>query len=166
MIPLRVQTLIMSKAPAPSVVVLIPEEETRQKNSRIVPIWIGATEAAHMGMALENARCSRPMTHDLFLDALTNLDARIDHMVINDVKGPHYFAKLVLRQGGRLIEIDARPSDAISLTVRQGAPLFIDEEALEKGSFPFVFKEEVDEKEEIENFRLFLDGIAPEDFEA
>ena len=70
-------------------------------------------EATQMGIALEKARFSRPMTHDLFLDALTNLDAQIDHVVINDVQGATFFARLTLRQHDRLIDLDARPSDAL-----------------------------------------------------
>lgn len=164
-VPVYVQTLIASTAPSPSIIVLRPTEKMQNGKARIVPIWIGAVEAAHLGMALENARCSRPMTHDLLLDALTNLDARVDHALISGMKGPVFFAKLVICQAGRLIELDARPSDAISLAVRQGAPLFIDEETLEKGSFPFVFKGESSEEEEIDSFRSFLNDIAPEDFE-
>ena len=94
MIPVRIQTLIVTAAPAPSIIVLQPVEETQNGKSRVVPIWIGAAEAAQMGVALEKARFTRPMTHDLFLDALTNLDARVDHVVINDVKGPTFFARL------------------------------------------------------------------------
>ncbi len=165
MIPIYVQTLIISKAQAPSVLVLRPEEEIRDGKSRIIPIWIGAIEAAYLSMAIEGKRGGRPMTQDLFLDALTNLDARVDHVVVNDVKGPNYFAKLFLRAQGRLIELDARPSDAVALAVRQAAPMFIEQEALNKGSFPFVFKGEANMETELENFRNFLEDIAPEDFE-
>ena len=170
-IPVRVQTLIVSSAPSPSVLVLRPDEEAVDGKTRIVPIWVGSVEASHLGMALENARCARPMTHDLFLDALTNLDARVDHVVIDGMKGPAFFSKLVLRQAGRLIQLDARPSDAISLAVRQGAPLFIEEGTLEKGSFPFVFKEktgsgaESESEAELDEFRQFLNDITPDDFD-
>ena len=99
MIPVRIQTLIVTAAPAPSIIVLQPVEETQNGKSRVVPIWIGAAEAAQMGVALEKARFTRPMTHDLFLDALTNLDARVDHVVINDVKGPTFFARLAAPRG-------------------------------------------------------------------
>ena len=122
MIPVRIQTLIVTAAPAPSIIVLQPVEETQNGKSRVVPIWIGAAEAAQMGVALEKARFTRPTTHDLFLDALTNLDARVDHVVINDVKGPTFFARLALRQGGRLIELDARPSDALFAGRASGSP--------------------------------------------
>ena len=113
MIPVTVQTLIVSAAPSPSIIVLQPVEEiVQERKSRIIPIWVGVNEATQMGIALEKARFSRPMTHDLFLDALTNLDAQIDHVVINDVQGATFFARLTLRQHDRLIDLDARPSDA------------------------------------------------------
>ena len=168
--PVNVQTLIVSAAPAPSILVLQPIEEPSQPGKyRIVPIWVGMSEATQMGIALEYARFSRPMTHDLFLDALTNLDARIDHVVINDVKGSTFFARLTLRQHDRLIDLDARPSDALALAVRQKAPLYIEESVLERASFPYVLNRKggdlIDERE-LTEFRTFLEKIAPDDFEA
>ena len=164
MVPISVQTLIFAATPAPSVLVLRPEEDAKEGVARIIPIWIGTSEAAALSLALENKRSARPQTHDLFLDALTNLDARVDHMLINEVKGPSYFAKLFLCQAGRQIELDARPSDAVALSLRQGSPMFIDEEALKRGSFPFVFKKQCSQEEEIAQFHSFLSEIAPEDF--
>lgn len=165
MVPVKVQTLIVSSAPSPSIIVLQPVEETPQNNKfRIVPIWVGVNEATQMGIALEKARFSRPMTHDLFLDALTNLDARIDHVLINEVNGPTFYAKLVLRQHSRLLELDARPSDALALAIRQEAPIYMNEEVLEKASFPYVFKANPDKEAEVEEFRKFVEELAPEDF--
>ena len=166
MVPVNVQTLIVSTAPAPSIIVLQPVEDVTQEGKfRIVPIWVGMNEATQMGIALEYARFSRPMTHDLFLDALTNLDARIDHVVINDVKGAMFFARLTIKQHDRLIDLDARPSDAIALAVRQQAPIYIEEGVLERASFPYVFKNAPDEEEELADFRTFLEELAPEDFQ-
>ena len=110
-------------------------------------------------------RTPRPLTHDLMLDALTNLDARIDHAVINDVKGTTFFAKLYLKQGDRTIELDARPSDAIALAIREDAPIYIDEKTLDKGSYPYIIREDASESE-IEEFHSFLENISPEDFQA
>ncbi|MBU5405529.1 bifunctional nuclease family protein [Paraeggerthella hongkongensis] len=169
MVPVNVQTLIVSAAPTPSIIVLQPIEEAPQQGKyRIVPIWVGMNEATQMGVALERARFSRPMTHDLFLDALTNLDACVDHVVINDVKGSTFFARLALRQHDRLIDLDARPSDALALAVRQKAPIYIEEDVLERASFPYVLKNPSGgvPEHELEEFRQFLEGIAPEDFEA
>ncbi len=166
MVPVKIQTLIVSSAPSPSIIVLQPVEEASQNNKfRIVPIWIGVNEATQMGIALEKARFSRPMTHDLFLDALTNLDARIDHVLINEVNGPTFYAKLVLRQHSRLIELDARPSDALALAIRQEAPIYMNEDVLERASFPYVFKSNPDKEAEVEEFRKFVENLAPEDFD-
>ena len=158
MIPVTVQTLIVSAAPSPSIIVLQPVEEIVQEGkSRIIPIWVGVNEATQMGIALEKARFSRPMTHDLFLDALTNLD----------VQGATFFARLTLRQHDRLIDLDARPSDALALAVRQKAPIYIEEDVLERASFPYVLRRTEPEASEAElsEFKKFLEGLAPEDFE-
>lgn len=166
MIPVRVQTLIMSAAPAPSIIVLRPiEDEPQGDKFRIVPIWIGIHEATQMGIALERARFSRPMTHDLFLDALTNLDACIDYVNIYDINESTFFAKLVLRQHDRLIELDARPSDALALALRQEAPIYIEESVLERASFPYVFRKHPAAETEVSEFRKFVESLAPEDFE-
>ncbi|MCL1797211.1 MAG: bifunctional nuclease family protein [Eggerthellaceae bacterium] len=166
MVPVRIQTLIVATAPAPSIVVLQPIDETPQGDMfRIVPIWIGVNEATQMGIALEKARFARPMTHDLFLDALTNLDARIEHVLIHDVDDSTFFAKLILRQHDRTVELDARPSDALALALRQEAPIFIDEGVLDRASFPYVIKKHLSPETELAEFRSFVESLAPEDFE-
>lgn len=164
MVPLKVLTLIVAGPQQPSVLVLQPVEETPVGKARIVPIWIGPTEAAQVGMALEHVKFARPMTHDLFLDALTNLDARVDSVVIYGTKGQTFFSHLELSQGGRLITLDARPSDSISLALRQGAPVYIEEAVLDAASFPYLYRGEKQTEEELEAFKTFLDHISPEDF--
>ena len=164
MISVDILTLIMSPMPGPSILVLQPTEDVGKKeNGRVVPIWVGVSEATQLGIALEHVRFARPMTHDLFLDALTNLDSVVESVVIDDVQGPTFFAKLKLQHHGRTITLDARPSDAISLALREQAPLYMTEDVLEKASFPFLFNEN-DEEEELEEFRDFISHIAPEDF--
>lgn len=168
MVPITVQTLIVTAAPGPSVVVLRPlEDSVSEGKYRIVPIWVGVAEATQLSLALEHTKMPRPMTHDLFLDAITNLDARIDHVLINDVKGAMFFSKLFLRQHDRLIELDARPSDALSLALRQEAPLFIEESVLERASYPYIVRKKLDEsfaQKELAEFHSFLEDLNPEDF--
>lgn len=166
MIPLRVLTLIVTGPLQPSVLVLEPIEDSPAGKSRIVPIWIGVNEATQLGVALEHAKLPRPMTHDLFLDALTNLDTCVDQVIISDVKKQTFYAKLILKQGARLITLDARPTDALALAIRQEAPFYIEEDVLERASFPYLFKTKKDEEVELQEFRHFLDTIAPEDFES
>ena len=165
MIPLKVLTLIVLNSMQPAALVMEPIEEHQRTKSRIVPVWVGPAEAMQLGMAVEHMRTPRPLTHDLMLDALTNLDARIDHAVINDVKGTTFFAKLYLKQGDRMIELDARPSDAIALAIREDAPIYIDERTLDEGSYPYIIGEDAAESE-IEEFHSFLENISPEDFQA
>lgn len=164
MVPLKVLTLVVANPMQPSVLVLQPVEDTPAGKARIVPIWIGPSEAAQIGMALEQVKLNRPMTHDLFLDALTNLDARIDSVVIYQVKGQVFFSHLMMSQGGRLITLDARPSDSIALALRQDAPLYIEESVLDAASFPFLFRGEQQTEAELAEFKTFLDHISPEDF--
>ena len=164
MIPLKVLTLVVAGPTHPSVLVLQPVEDSPIGKARIIPIWIGPPEAAQIGMALEQVKLERPMTHDLFLDALTNLDARVDSVTIYRAKGQVFFSHLVLNQGGRLITLDARPSDAIALALRQSAPLYIEEDVLNSSSFPFLFRGEQQNGEELAEFKTFLDHISPEDF--
>lgn len=163
-VPLRVLTLIFTGPMNPAVLVLEPIEELKEGCSRVLPIWVGAVEAMQLGASIEHAKMPRPMTHDLFIDALTNLDACVDHVLIDDTKGETYFAKLVLRQGGRLISLDARPTDALSLALREDAPFMTTEEVLAKASFPYLFKEPKDRDAELEEFRSFVASLNPEDF--
>lgn len=164
MVPLKVLTLVVAGPAQPSVLVLQPVEDTPAGKARIVPIWIGPTEAAQIGMALESVKFDRPMTHDLFLDALTNLDTRVDSVVIYRVRGQVFFSHLILNQGGRLITLDARPSDSIALALQQDAPLYIEEDVLDAASFPFLFRGERQSEAELAEFKTFLDHISPEDF--
>ena len=165
MIPLKILTLIVTSKGQPSILVLKPQEEAENGIARILPIWIGTTEAAQLGVAMEHVKLPRPMTHDLFLDALTNLDAHVDHVVITDVKGQTFYAQLYLRQGDRLITLDARPTDAISLALRQDAPFYIEEQLLDEASYPYIFKSPVNDETELQKFRTFLNGLSPDDFD-
>lgn len=163
MIPLRVLTMIFTSPEQPAILVLEPDEPPIAGKSRIVPIWIGSSEAMQIGVALEGIKPPRPLTHDLFLNALTNLDARIDHVVINGVSGQTFFAKLVLRTHGRLVELDARPTDAIALAVREGAPFYIKSTILDKASYPFIFKDPLNMERELKEFHTFINDLRPED---
>ena len=165
MVELNVLTLIVTGAGTPSFLVLQPiEEAARDGKSRVLPICVGLPEAMALGAALEGARFERPMTHDLMLDALTNLDARIDHVLIYDMKDGTFYARLCLAQHNRLIDLDARPSDAICLALRQSAPIRIEEEVLDRASFPYLFRQPYDSDQTVEDFRNFLKDLSPEDF--
>lgn len=162
MIPVHVQNLIISRDAGPSILVLCPTVEEGEPITRFIPIWIGATEAAQIGLVLENVKLPRPLTHDLLVDAITNLDAYVDHVLITDVKAQTFFAKVVMRHHGRLVELDARPSDAVALALRQSADIFALDAVMDKASFPFV--PPADSENEMEAFHDFVSHLTPDDF--
>lgn len=95
MIPLTVQTLIVSNSNMPSVLVMRPDEPLNSSgNARVIPIWIGLPEATQIGIALEHLVMPRPLTHDLFMNAIASLDAFIDHVEIYDLVDTTFYAKL------------------------------------------------------------------------
>ena len=102
----------------------------------------------------------------MMCSSLTNLNTYVDHVLIAGVKNETFFVRLYLRHHGDLIDLDARPSDAINLAVRQNAPIYIEEDVLEKESYPFIIKKNhILNENDIEQFHTFIKTIEPEDFE-
>jgi bifunctional DNase/RNase len=159
-----IETLVVGIPPSPSVVVLRPLDD-HGTNTRVLPIWIGPTEAASIGIALEGQPRIRPMTHDLLANVVSALHAEIDHVVISHVEGSTFFATVTLNQGGTAVAVDARPSDSIALAVRTQSPLFVDEDVLNSSSFPYLFANYTNRETAMEDFKSFLESISPEDFE-
>ena len=138
MIPVKVQTLLMSQDASPSILVLSAlQSEDLEVDPRFIPIWIGLPEAAQIGLALEDIRLPRPLTHDLFINAIASLDAYVDHVLITDVKASTFYATLTLRQHGHLIELDARPSDRYSTCYKTKCCNLRYGKSLRKGFIPF-----------------------------
>jgi bifunctional DNase/RNase len=101
--------------------VVILKESGRE---RYLPIWIGPWEASAIAMRLQGLTPDRPLTHDLFATALEVLDCRVTRVVIADLAEETFHARLYLEREGQQGEVDARPSDALALAVRVGAPIF------------------------------------------
>jgi bifunctional DNase/RNase len=165
MVPVMIETLVVGLPPSPSVVVLRPLDEGSATTSRVLPIWIGPTEAAAIGIALEGQPRVRPMTHDFMASIIYALNADIERVVIDRVEGSTFFATVFLQQDGQVLRIDARPSDSIALAVRTQSPLFVDEDVLNASSFPYIFAQHESHERALEEFKSFLDSISPEDFE-
>lgn len=89
-----------------------------------VPIWIGLVEASAIASEIERIQLDRPMTHDLMRDLLEKVGAAVDRVDIHDLREHVFYATLWVRtEGGKLVGVDARPSDAIALALRAGAPI-------------------------------------------
>ena len=109
-------------------VVILRAKDTNQ----YLPIWIGPSEAESIALKLQDVSVPRPLTHDLLRSVISTLGATISKVVVSDLNNDTFFAKIVLDANGTTMEIDSRPSDAISLAVRSDAPIFADDAVVEK----------------------------------
>lgn len=116
---------------------------------RMVPIYIGPAEAISIDIALRKETTPRPMTHDLVKSIMDNCSIGIDRIIIDDLDEQVFYARLMLRNGGREIEIDARPSDCIALAVRSDARIFIEQGILDKVS---IDRKDIEAAGNIEDF--------------
>ncbi len=122
---------------------------------RYLPIWIGSWEAQSIAMKLQGVEAERPLTHDLLATLLVELGVSVLRILISDLADETFRARIVLVQGGSDFEVDARPSDAIALAVRVGAPIFATEAVLDRaGVIP-----EADEDEKLNVFREFVNSL-------
>ena len=97
---------------------------------RNFPIVIESAQAIAIDRRLRGIPPQRPMTHDLLSNIIEQLGGVIDHIEINDLKDHTFFAQVVLRQNGRMISVDSRPSDAIALGIATTVPIFVAEHVL------------------------------------
>jgi uncharacterized protein len=105
----------------------------KQKDiDRYLPIWIGPPEADAIAVRLQEVSVPRPLTHDLLHNSIKDLGGVIDHIVVSSMENDTYYATIVVRQGDNVVEIDARPSDALALAVRAGVQIFAAPEVMEK----------------------------------
>jgi len=105
----------------------------KQKDvDRYLPIWIGPPEADAIAVRLQEVSVPRPLTHDLLHNSIKDLGGTIDSIVVSSMENDTYFATIVVRQGDKTVQIDARPSDALALAVRAGVQIFAAPEVMEK----------------------------------
>jgi len=121
MVEVEIATIAMSVSGAP--VVLLREPNARE----VIPITIGPSEAQAILRAMESVETPRPMTHDLFGDLLSGLDASLERVFVDDLVSNTYLGALEVRVEGREepILIDSRPSDSMAIAIRTGASIFV-----------------------------------------
>ncbi len=144
--------------PVQQPVVLLRE----RAGERLLPIWIGSSEANAIEFARQGVDPPRPMTHDLLKGLLDELGTRVDRIVIDDLRDGTFYATIHLQGPSRTHTISSRPSDAIALAIRAGAPIFAVDQVLNEAA---VVMQDDDEDQEVERFREFLEKISPDDFE-
>jgi bifunctional DNase/RNase len=134
------------------------------EGDQTLPIWIGLLEATAIASELEGIKFSRPMTHDLFRNMMEMVDIKVLKIEVCDLKNNTYYALIHFSQGEREMTIDARPSDALALSLRVNAPIFVAEKVIDKSSQIDLKAEPEDKSEEGKKWQDILEKLNPEDF--
>ena len=129
-----------------------------------LPIWIGFLEAQAIASELEGIKFSRPMTHDLMKNFLDVTEVTIKRIEVCDLKDSTYFALIHISHNNIEMAIDARPSDALALSLRAGAPIFVADDVIEKSKQVETKGEPADTSEKGRKWTEILENIDPEDF--
>jgi len=163
--------------PSNTPVMLLQEREGRRRN---LSIFIGGPEAAAIAFALDGVEPPRPLTHDLACSMVEALDSALQQVVITELRDTTFYAEVHLAARGGSEDdstsaddtdadkgpvISARPSDAVALAIRVGAPIFATDELMDEAGY--VDEEEEEEAsadEVVEEFREFIQNVSPEDF--
>lgn len=125
MLDVEVYAILIDKANNAPVMIL------KEKNgTRFLPIWIGFFEAESIMMAMKGVVLERPLTHDLCSDTICLLGGKLKAVHIHDLRNGTFYARLVIEQNGNLLHLDARPSDAVSLALRQSSPILVSEKVM------------------------------------
>lgn len=195
MIRVDIESIVMAAGPVPSVVVLRERKGGAGSGAplRALSIQTGAYEAAAIGGGMDSDKAApRPIAHDVMLRTVQELGAKIERVEINRWEAPVFYADVVLDRGGdggccgedgtdgggrdvdgdaaetrsREIKIDARPSDALALAARSNAPIYVEDEVMNRaGSISLQSDTDPDSaKEELERFDEFVQGLSPDDF--
>ena len=100
---------------------------------RLLPIWIGAAEGNALALRVTGETTPRPVTADVMADLIRVTGARVERVAVTSLREKTFYAVIAVEVDGRVDELDARPSDALNLAVRVGAPVFVEESVLEEG---------------------------------
>ena len=144
-----------------------------KEGERLLPIWIGQSEAESIVIEMSKLRRERPLTHDLCKTLITGLGGTLRRIQITKVENRTYYAELHIRVEERMIQIDARPSDSIAIALRFAAPIYAQEDLLTSLLFDDSSEEseaipsapEVEQSDEMTPSQLqkYLENLRPED---
>ena len=130
-----------------------------KEGDRVLPIWVGIFEANAIALQIENIATPRPMTHDLLRNIITDLEGRVDRVVVSDLKENTFYAIVHLTVRGERIAVDARPSDAIALALRTRAPILVEETVIENAKTVDFASERSDN----DRLQKWLESLDPEE---
>lgn len=128
-------------------------------NERVLPIWVGPVEANAIALQVENVATPRPMTHDLLAHVVGQLGGRLTRVIIHDLRESTFFAYLEIERESERVLIDARPSDALALSLRVRVPIFVDESVFAHARGEDMAPQQVDR----ERLQRWLESLDPDD---
>lgn len=126
---------------------------------RTLPIWVGPVEANAIALQVENVEPPRPMTHDLLRGVISDLGAAVTRVVISDLRDGTYYAYLQLQRDTEVLFVDARPSDALALSLRTRSPVFVETGVIDRAGTPEVAPDQADS----ERLQRWLESLDPDD---
>ncbi|MGH9446931.1 MAG: bifunctional nuclease family protein [Terriglobia bacterium] len=115
--------------------------------AQVLPIWVGIYEANAIALEIEKVNTPRPMTHDLIRNLVFGLEARVNKVVVNDLREDTFYALIWLERDGQTISIDSRPSDALALALRVDCPIFVEDEVLKTSKVSGAASDKVNNEE-------------------
>jgi bifunctional DNase/RNase len=154
-IEVRIRGLMMD--PATSMPIIVLKDIA---SDTVMPIWVGIFEANAIALEIEKVAPPRPMTHDLTENLIHNLNARLERVVISELRDDTFFAVLWLRQGNEPLTMDARPSDALALALRADCPIYVTEEVMQAAKLNTTGPPEGPTAEQL---RGWLEGLNDDD---
>ena len=131
---------------------------------KTLPIWIGILEAISIASELQGVKFLRPSTHDLLKNILELIDAKVNNVEICDLKNNTYYALINIALNGEGMAIDARPSDALALSLRMNAPIFVAEQVLNNSKHIEIKVRSEDKSEQGKKWLEILENMDPKDF--
>ena len=153
------------------------KQETQQRavvlkvkgSDTYLPIFIGPFEVESIRLKLMDVKVERPLTHDLLTSVIGEMGGQIESVIVSELKNDTFYAKILIGSGDNLIEIDARPSDAIAIAIRSNVPIFVEDEVVAQAGVVFTGDDEFEtddnvsqkpiDPEELESLSAFSDFI-------
>jgi hypothetical protein len=134
------------------------------KGDQAVPIWIGLLEATSIASALRDIKFDRPMTHDHFKNFIDNLEMVVSKVEVCDLRDNTFYARIYFVSKDKSFDMDARPSDAIAIALRFGAPIYVDDKIFDKSQMVDGDYEVLNKSEDGKKWAEYLENLNPEDF--
>ena len=134
------------------------------KGDQAVPIWIGLLEATSIASALRDIKFDRPMTHDLFKNFFNNLEMVVSKVEVCDLKDNTFYSRIYFVSKDKSFDMDARPSDAIAIALRFGAPIYVDDKIFDQSQMVEGDYEVLNKSEDGKKWADYLENLSPEDF--